>query len=98
MCSSGTPIRAARAGEVAGAVGVDRMGLLALALRAVHVGPGGAVDDRLRAPALLHGVEQPLHRDGVGDVELRQVHEHELVPGALAGAQRRRGRASRRRP
>ena len=44
---SGTPRAAGRAREDAGAVGVDRARLLALALGAVDVGPGGAVDDRV---------------------------------------------------
>jgi hypothetical protein len=75
--------RGGRAREVAGAVGVDGVRLLTMGLRAVDVGPGGAVERRAGANA-LEGLP-----DGgsIGDVELGTSQPHQLVAGALARAQ-----------
>ena len=68
--------------QVAGAVGVDRVSLGLLGLGAVDIGPGGAVDARLRPLAR----KERVHSRRVGDVQLGQVDQHELVPRALSDA------------
>ena len=52
--------------EVAGAVGVDRVGLGLLGLGTVDIGPGGAVDGGLGPLAR----EERVHGRQVGDVQL----------------------------
>ena len=72
-----------RDGQVAGAQGVHPVGEVGLALAAVHVGEGGAVDDDLRAK----------RGDGgggggeIGDVVLGQIEQEGGVSGAVGPAQ-----------
>ena len=75
--------RAGRARQLARALRVDRTRGGAMFLRAVDVGPGGAVDDGLRAQP-LQGL---LDRRRVGDVELRPREALGLAAGALRRAQ-----------
>ena len=70
-------------GDVARALRVDAGGELLALLRAVDVGPGGAVDDGVRG-RVAHG----LRRGGrVGDVDLWEVEAHRLVAGRLRGGE-----------
>lgn len=70
----------AGAGDVAGTVGVDRLGEIALALAAVDVGEGSGVD---------HGIGPGLFEDTLDVGGIRDVHPPErkiaqVVIGALA--------------
>ena len=68
--------------EIAGAVGVDAAREPGLLLRAVDVGPGGAVDGGVGLQALECGA----HCAGVGDIELGVREAGERVRRARAGA------------
>ncbi len=77
--------------EVASALRVDRAGEIRLGLGAVDVGPRRAVDARLGCSRSKNALDGRL----VGDVELGQIDQHQLVPRALAPPAARRARASR---
>ncbi len=74
--------RGRRTSQVASALGVDRVGRLAMGLGAIDVGPRSAVDCGLGTLALIEGEDRLL----VGDVHLGKVDEHEIVARALARA------------
>jgi hypothetical protein len=65
-----------------GAGAVDPRGLRLGGLRAVDVGPGGAVDHRIGA----RGADRPGDGRPVGDVQLGSGERHRLATSVLGGA------------
>ena len=70
-----------RGRNVSGAGPVDQRRARLVALRAVDVGPGGAVDDRVGA----RGRDGGAHRGGIGDVEVAARERDDVVARALGG-------------
>ena len=61
-------------GQVPGAQGVHLKGILGVALAAVHIGVGGAVDDHIR----LHPAHKGHNLVPVGDVQLIRIGGNDL--------------------